>query len=123
MQKLNYLDEDDYDSLYKDDFAITITLNPELYRLPANEQVQLTRSKVIEALNLLCANDYVFTMELTKQGNVHYHAYVVFLELTNKSYKEKLIREHSHYFGHIKIKRVYDAKNWMAYMYKCEYNV
>lgn len=63
-----------YKNLYKDISQIcfiTITLKPSLYKYSSNTQLELTISHLKVILDRL--GEYVFVIELTNAGNIHYH--------------------------------------------------
>lgn len=58
---------------------ITQTLKPFMYADPAFVQFKKSYSLIQSVLNYL-AYDYCLVAEITKEGNVHFHAWVIFTE-------------------------------------------
>lgn len=115
-----------YQIMTIDDFAITITLMPEYSKLHSKHSIY---NEIREILHEVFASleghyDYVLTCELTKQNIPHWHAYLVYLSAQKMTKIRKQIMDKLNIhnkFGFIKIKRVFDASNWLAYMHKNEY--
>lgn len=82
-------DEELYEAFKDACYSITFTLKPELYRNRARNQYIRTCPKVREILHMF-TNQYILAPELTKQGNIHYHALVAF-NSTMEYALEKLI--------------------------------
>ena len=62
---------------------LTITLKQDLYKLKAKSQYKKTIDHVKHILNM-ATNKYVLNVELTKAGNIHYHAICEFKENNTK---------------------------------------
>lgn len=58
-------------------FFLTLTLKPQYYKYTSSMQRELTQNSVCTRLREH-TSEFVITVELTKQGNVHYHAIAVF---------------------------------------------
>lgn len=58
-------------------YFITQTLKPKFYKFNINLQRELTQNTIGQLLKEF-SKEFILTCELTKQGNVHYHAIVVF---------------------------------------------
>lgn len=56
---------------------ITFTLKPKYYKFKSNMQRELTQHEICSKLREY-TTEFVMTCELTKQGNIHYHAIAVF---------------------------------------------
>lgn len=107
-----------------DDFSLTFTINPELYKFCPNVQYRYTSDTLYRILNCLPADTYLRCTEETKFGNIHYHVYIQFPQvLTVKKVRnmiQKLIKDEP-MFGFFDIRTTYDQQNWLAYMHKAPF--
>jgi len=85
----------------EDMLFITITLPPTLYKYPAITQYLMTENYLLSYFKKTSVY-WGFCPELTKQGNVHYHAIAVFGHALHKHAFIQLIKK-SKNFGFIKI--------------------
>lgn len=106
--------------------AITQTLKPNKYDMTASMQLNNTEGTMIAFLEEIGEN-WTYTIELTKQCNIHYHAIatvkntvigkcstmngvILKIEDIKRKYKDTL--------GYTVIKRCHDTKGWVEYMTK-----
>lgn len=61
-------------------YSLTLTLKPELYKLPVRRQVRATFELIKELLEIYCSR-FVLVAELTRAVNVHFHCLVQFSSL------------------------------------------
>lgn len=61
----------------EDTMFITFTLKPKFYQFKASTQRELTQNEICTKLRE-ATSDFVITTELTKHGNIHYHAIAEF---------------------------------------------
>lgn len=61
---------------------ITFTLKPKYYKFQAGLQRELTQNTICTRLKEY-TSEFVVTVELTQQGNIHYHAIAVFKNRVN----------------------------------------
>lgn len=69
---------------------ITQTLSPRLYKYGIHQQFSMTMNDLVSVLDYLC-QDYCIITEVTDDGNVHYHFWVVFRkQFSFPHYKETI---------------------------------
>lgn len=78
---------------------ITQTLSPKLYSLSANKQFSRTVNDIISLLDYMC-KDYCLVTELTQDGNVHYHAWILFKDNFKQAYYKDAIKSNFK-FGYV----------------------
>lgn len=112
-----------------EDYCLTFTLSPYWIEGCSVEdaQDQYERSyPVLEALLNSLGGETIYTIELTKKGVIHYHAYLLYpydtivrkVRLQIKKWLE--MYDDNHMFGYYDVKTCYDRDNWLAYMHKSE---
>lgn len=106
--------------------AITQTLKPNKYDMTASMQLNNTEGTMIAFLEDIAEN-WIYTIELTKQCNIHYHAiatvkHTVIGRCTTLNgillKIEDIKRKYKDILGFTVIKRCHDTKGWMEYMTK-----
>lgn len=91
---------------------ITQTLSPKLYKYSAIKQFRFTVNDIISVLDYV-GNDYCMVTELTNEGNVHYHFWIVFKEgFTGANYLD--IMKYNTRFGFSKISKENSNKTMLA---------
>jgi len=123
LTKLNPLDSlKDWDRYV----SITFTIDPKMNDIDYKRQLENTQGCVVDVLDHISTN-WAYSIELTKQANIHYHAYGCIrpeflgktklfkgLELKITNYKKK----HNGLLGFMRIKRCHDLLGWTEYMKK-----
>lgn len=61
---------------------ITITLNPKLYKYQAITQYEIVHNELVEKMRLF--EKFAMSVELTNNGNIHYHAIVKSTDKLNR---------------------------------------
>lgn len=63
-------------------YFLTLTLKPAFYKFKSTLQRELTQNQICTRLREH-TSEFVITVELTQQGNVHYHSIAVFKDKVN----------------------------------------
>jgi len=107
---------------YSVDYAVTVSLNPRLYELKAEEQLLLTKTKILAILRHN-HNKCTIVAEMTEARNIHYHC-IMKVAATNKStniikYIHDRLRVAPTWFGKQRcIKQVDNYDKWIKYITK-----
>lgn len=99
-------------------FAVTVTLNPKIYRFDATHQFDVTFHKLDQLLD--ATKIKVCIAELTKNANIHYHLIyedVISEMKLNKLLKDK-VRDKKCDYGFCHVKQIDDEPGWIAYLLK-----
>jgi len=109
----------------RNQFSITITLNPRMYKFCAEDQYDMTAEALYEYFRLKSPfAKYTFVAELTPMScNIHYHGIV---EFTNKSLCETQARKwladlfrNNKIYGHkCKLDLITELPKWIEYILK-----
>lgn len=94
--------------------AVTVTLNPDVYKFDLNEQLERVVNMTRKHLE---GEEYEFCAEVTAGLNVHLHG---IMYDTPRAWKRlrRLKHEGRRVIGFTYIKRVKDLPGWKRYMYK-----
>lgn len=105
---------------YSVDYALTVTLNPKLFRYDPPLQYRETHQALYQLLNTI-TDKFMMIPELTPQNqNVHYHGIIKIPLEGNKPsnyYIRNLFRQ-TKLYGHICIKQIDDYDKWVEYIFK-----
>lgn len=99
IHKLDQI-EKQYDEPDDEFEFITITLLPYLYKRTAQSQFVITYHELVSYLNCFC-RDYCMVAEITKDGNVHYHGWVVWERSQSFMTFSDSLKHANHYFGFV----------------------
>lgn len=98
----------DLDCNLKDYMALTITLKPKLYTYQTITQYEMTINYISSILRQAKSGTYV--TEITKAGNIHYHAVIKTRDKSNGIYIINAIRK-NRLIGFYKVKEIKDSKH------------
>lgn len=98
------------------EYAITITLNPKLFKLTTRQQFEKTANEIVKFMKTMTTKLTLVT-EVTEKYNIHYHGVFV-TDRKNIQYKiNNMVRGHK-LFGFVMIKPVTDLGGWVEYLGK-----
>lgn len=100
-------------------FAVTLTVKPKLYRLPAEDQYKLVKEAV---MGLFKQRNPKVTLiaEVTKQFNIHFHALLQWDYASGVNYPRWFHNEALKYkdLGFTCVKQAQDVDGWLTYISK-----
>lgn len=104
------------------EYALTVTLNPKLYRFKPSEQYRLTQLGLDQMFE---KTEWKISIipEVTQNYNIHYHCIVSAYNI--KKYKKGVVysihnkfRKMKHLYGYIYLKPITEFHIWQEYMVK-----
>lgn len=103
-------------------YSYTVTLRPQLYGIPGQDQYDKTSDELVKHLSNICA-EYTLVAELTSSYNVHYHGTVSFaLKLPGPpvNLRKRFVDSFrkNKLFGFVQIKQIDDEPGWIEYISK-----
>lgn len=109
------------DKIRTQEYALTMTLKPSLFKLPLQEQIERSMVDIYKFMEYLTAEGLLIA-EITKNANIHYHGILTFNVRSKYStyieYHIKDLLRTSTKVGFICIKPVTEETKWKQYILK-----
>lgn len=102
----------------KGSYFITVTLKPKLYKYPSTTQFEMTACQLEVYANQYATN-FDILPELTNEGNIHYHGWLLFPDNLHKfKFQDKVKKDKNLGFIKINTEPIIDCQRVAEYMTK-----